>query len=135
DAVIVPFLAREVRLGSTNYPRIVRSDPPQIALDLDDWSEFKEDAKRVQRQEMERLLYVALTRAKHTLVLALDHEFFRGARGQVHTDTQLKWLQADDGEANVEVVSAIAAEASACSETASRQSEMRTEEVHDSLSA
>jgi len=135
DAVIVPFLAREVRLGNTNYPRIVQRDPPQIALDLADWDEFKDDAKRVQRQEMERLLYVALTRARHTLVLALDQEFFRGARGQVHSETQLKWLQADNGEANAEVISAIGTEADACAETASRQSEMPIEEVHASLSA
>src|SRR5437867_4414436 len=135
DAVIVPFLVREVRIGSTNYPRIVQTEPAQIALDAGDWEEFKEDAKRVQRQEMERLLYVALTRARHTLVLAMDHAFFRGAKGQVHADTQLKWLQADTGEANAEAIAAIAVEANACAETASRQSEMRSEEVHDSLSA
>jgi ATP-dependent helicase/nuclease subunit A len=135
DAVIVPFLAREVRLGSTNYPRIVQTDPAQIALDAADWEEFKDDAKRVQRQEMERLLYVALTRARHTLVLALDREFFRGAKGQVHTDTQLKWFQADTGEANAPAIAGTSSEAAACVETKSRQSETRSEEVHDSLIA
>src|SRR5207244_2263292 len=117
DAVIVPFLAREVRLGNTNYPRIVQTEPAQIALDAADWEEFKDDAKRVQHQEMERLLYVALTRARHTLVLAMDHEFFRGAKGQVHTDTQLKWLQADAGEANAPAIAAISPEAAPCVET------------------
>jgi ATP-dependent helicase/nuclease subunit A len=135
DAVIVPFFAREVRLGTTHYPRIVQTKPAQIVLDAADWEEFKDDAKRVQRQEMERLLYVALTRARHTLVLASDHELFHGARGQVHTDTQLKWLQTDTGEANAEVASAMATDAVSCRETASRQSEARAEEVHDSLSA
>ena len=133
DAVIVPFLAREVRLGSTNYPRIVQTEPAQIALDAGDWEEFKEDAKRVQRQEMERLLYVALTRARHTLVLAMDQEFFRGAKGQVHSDTQLKWLRADHGEVNAPAVAGILSGAAACTETASRQSKTRREEVADSL--
>ncbi|HYY12910.1 MAG TPA: UvrD-helicase domain-containing protein [Chthoniobacterales bacterium] len=134
DAVIVPFLAREVGLAATNYPRIVQTEPAQIALDAADWEQFKDETKRIQRQEMERLLYVAITRARHTLVLALDQEFFRGARGQVHTDTQLKWLQADVGEANAEVVSAIAVVAEACAETELRQSDMPGEKVHDSLS-
>ena len=134
DAVIVPFLAREVRLGSTNYPRIVQTEPAQIALDAGDWEQFKEDAKRVQRQEMERLLYVALTRARHTLVLAMDREFFRGVRGQVHTDTQLKWLQADNGEANAETVAVVSTESQSCKETGLRQRETCAEEVRDSLS-
>jgi ATP-dependent helicase/nuclease subunit A len=135
DAVIVPFLAREVRLGAPAYPRIINGDQPQIAFDRTDLIDVEETLERTQRQQMERLLYVALTRARHTLVLALDSEFFRGAKGQVHTDTQLKCLQADNGEANAEVLFAIAGEANACGKTTSRQGEMRAEEVHDSLSA
>jgi ATP-dependent exoDNAse (exonuclease V) beta subunit len=135
DAVIVPFLAREVRLGAPAYPRIINGDQPQISFDRTDLIDVEKMLERTQRQQMERLLYVALTRARHTLVLALDSEFFRGAKGQVHTDTQLKCLQADNGEANAEVVFAIASEANACGKTASRQEEMRAQEVHDSLGA
>jgi ATP-dependent exoDNAse (exonuclease V) beta subunit len=90
--------------------------------------------KKVQRQEMERLLYVALTRPRHTLVLAFDVDFFRGKRG-VHSDTQLKWLQADANEANAEILSALSDEASACDETAARHKERAPESVVDSLRA
>jgi len=83
---------------------------------------------------MERLLYVALTRARHTLVFALDSDFFRGKRG-VHSDTQLKWLKAGAGEANAEVVAAAPQEASACAATVARQREREPEPVPESLSA
>jgi len=83
---------------------------------------------------MERLLYVALTRARHTLVLALDADFFRGKRG-VHSDTQLKWLQADANEANAEIMSALSNEATACEETAARHKERAPEPVANSLCA
>jgi ATP-dependent exoDNAse (exonuclease V) beta subunit len=96
--------------------------------------DVKDDLERIQRQEMERLLYVALTRARHTLVLALDPDFFRGAKGQVHSDTQLKWLQADTNESNAEILERISDEASACAETAARHRETQPERVTDSLS-
>jgi len=83
---------------------------------------------------MERLLYVALTRARHTLALAFDVDFFRGKRG-VHSDTQLKWLQADANEANAEIMSALSDEATACEETAARHKERAPESVADSLRA
>src|SRR5256714_13087339 len=84
---------------------------------------------------MERLLYVALTRARHTLVFALDSDFFRGARGQVHSDTQLKWLKADAGEANAEVIAAALDEASACAETDEHHDQRQPEPVPESLGA
>ena len=136
DAVIVPFLAREARLGPAGaYPRIIPGEQAQIAFDYSDVAEVKEQLERIQRQEMERLLYVALTRARHTLVFALDSGFFRGARGQVHSDTQLKWLQADAGEANAEVIAAALDEASASAETAAHHDQRQAETVPESLSA
>ena len=42
-------------------------------------------SKILKRQEMERLLYVALTRARHTLVLALDQELFANSEGKLTT--------------------------------------------------
>src|SRR5438105_3100922 len=136
DAVIVPFLAREARLGGNiRYPLVIPSEQPFIAFDRSDRADLEEEMKKIQRQEMERLLYVALTRARHTLVFALDSDFFRGARGQVHSDTQLKWLKADAGEANAEVVAAVLDEASACAATVARQREREPEPVPESLSA
>ncbi len=135
DAVIVPFLAREARLGgNVRYPLVIPSEQPFIAFDRSDRADLEEEMKKNQRQEMERLLYVALTRARHTLVFALDSDFFRGKRG-VHTDTQLKWLKADAGEANAEVVAAAPQEASACAETAAHHERRQPEQVPESLSA
>jgi ATP-dependent exoDNAse (exonuclease V) beta subunit len=133
DAVIVPFLAREARLGGNiRYPLVIPGEEPFIAFDRNDRADLEDELKKIQRQEMERLLYVALTRARHTLVLALDTCFFRGKRG-VYSDTQLKWLQADANEANAEIISALSSEATACEETAARHKENAPEPVADSL--
>jgi ATP-dependent exoDNAse (exonuclease V) beta subunit len=135
DAVIVPFLAREARLGGNiRYPLVILGEEPFIAFDRSDRADLEDEMKKIQRQEMERLLYVALTRARHTLVLALDACFFRGKRG-VHGDTQLKWLRADTNEVNAEVISALPNEATACEETAARHKESASESVADSLRA
>lgn len=135
DAVIVPFLAREARLGGNiRYPMVIASDQPFIAFDRSDRADLEEEMKKIQRQEMERLLYVALTRARHTLVLALDADFFRGKRG-VHSDTQLKWLQADVNEPNAEVVSNLPDEGTACEQTAARFKQREREITSDSLHA
>jgi ATP-dependent exoDNAse (exonuclease V) beta subunit len=135
DAVIVPFLAREARLGGNiRYPLVIPGEQPFIAFDRSDRADLEDEMKKVQRQEMERLLYVALTRARHTLVLALDTALFRGKRG-VHTDTQLKWLQADAKESNAKVISRLAGEATACEQTAARHKQGASEPVPDSLSA
>jgi ATP-dependent exoDNAse (exonuclease V) beta subunit len=133
DTVIVPFLAREARLGGNiRYPLVIPGEQPFIAFDRSDRADLEEEMKKIQRQQMERLLYVALTRARHTLLLAFDANFFRGKRG-VHSDTQLKWLQADANEANAEIMSALSDEATACEETAARQKERAPESVGDSL--
>ena len=135
DAVIVPFLAREARIGGNiRYPLVIPGKQPFIAFDRSDRADLEEEMKKVQRQEMERLLYVALTRARHTLVLALDAGFFRGKRG-VHSDTQLKWLQADANEPNAEIISGLPDQATACEETAARHKEGAPELVVDSLRA
>jgi ATP-dependent exoDNAse (exonuclease V) beta subunit len=135
DTVIVPFLARQAGLGGhIRYPLVIPGEQPFIAFDRSDRADLEDEMKKIQRQEMERLLYVALTRARHTLVLAFDADFFRGKRG-VHGDTQLKWLQADAKEANAEIMSALSDEATSCEETAARQKERATELVADSLRA
>ena len=68
-------------------------------------------------------------------MFALDSDFFRGARGQVHSDTQLKWLQGDAGEANAEVIAAAPDQANACAETATHHEQRQAETVPESLSA
>jgi ATP-dependent exoDNAse (exonuclease V) beta subunit len=133
DAVIVPFLAREARLGGNiRYPLVIPGEQPFIAFDRSDRADLEEEMKKIQRQQMERLLYVALTRARHTLLLAFDADFFRGKRG-VHGDTQLKWLQADANQANAEITSALSNEATACEETGARQKQRAPESVSESL--
>jgi ATP-dependent helicase/nuclease subunit A len=135
DTVIVPFLAREARLGGNiRYPLVIRGEQPFIAFDRSDRADLEDEMKKVQRQEMERLLYVALTRARHTLVLALDADFFRGKRG-VHSDTQLKWLQADANEVNAEIMLALSDKATACEETAAHHKERTPEPVADTSRA
>jgi ATP-dependent helicase/nuclease subunit A len=135
DAVIVPFLAREARLGGNiRYPLVIPGEQPFIAFDRSDRADLEDDMKKIQRQEMERLLYVALTRARHTLVLALDAEFFRGKRG-VHSDTQLKWLKADANEPNDSVVTSLSIEAAACEKTAARHKQGTPEPVAECFRA
>ena len=134
DAVIVPFLARETRLAPNSaYPRIIPGEPPQIAFDRSDVADVQEQLELIQRQEMERLLYVALTRARHTLVFALDPEFFRGSKGQVHSDTQLKWLKADAGEPNAPALKAALEKPGACDETTEHHKQREPEPVPESL--
>jgi ATP-dependent helicase/nuclease subunit A len=119
-AVIVPFLAREVRSGSRPYPYVWkdRQTGETIFLwDNSDRSEIEDLLQREERQEMERLLYVALTRARHTLVLAFDHELFSKTNGEIHDDSQLKWLKADRGAVNEAAFANAASEAVECSRT------------------
>ncbi len=135
DAVIIPFLAREARLaGNIRYPMVLPGEEPIIAFDRSDRADLEDELKRIQRQEMERLLYVALTRARHTLVFALDVEFFRGKRG-VHSDTQLKWLQGDVKEPNAKVIAAIPDEATSCEKTNAYHGRREQDPVPDTLEA
>jgi ATP-dependent helicase/nuclease subunit A len=121
EAVIIPFLARQVWFSSSNFPRLVQvpdSNEPMILLDAGDITkEVKEELDRMQRQEMERLLYVALTRAKHTLVLASDADLFPARHGEVFKRSQMKWLRCETGGCNEEVFARLSADAQRCEET------------------
>ena len=70
---------------------------------------------------MERLLYVALTRAKHTLVLAFDRQFFQNPTDRSPSDSQIKWLAADTREPNEKHLAALPTKISSCAQTALRQ--------------
>ena len=124
EAVIVPFLTRKVWAANLRYPRLIQTaadDQPQIVFDKADADEFKDALELEARQENERLLYVALTRARHTLVFAVDRQFFAKSSGSIHSESQLKWLCADTGQPNEQRFADLRAELSACSETAARQ--------------
>src|SRR6184192_2157646 len=96
QAVIVPFLARDLRPPSPPYPHFVK--PPAtgellIAFGKEDKSKDLKDAvERARHQELERLLYVATTRARHTLVLVLDQEIFSNIEGKLPKTAQLRRL-------------------------------------------
>jgi ATP-dependent exoDNAse (exonuclease V) beta subunit len=122
-AVILPFLTRKVWPAGRRYPMLLQagqSEQPQIVFDKTDADEFEDELKMATRQEMERLLYVALTRAKHTLVLAVDRGFFPKEKG-FHSDSQFKWLRADAGEPNEQHLASLPIDLIVCPQTARRQ--------------
>lgn len=125
QAVIVPFLTRDVRSASPRYPRLVtirETGETIVLLDLSDATEeIQELIERENRQEMERLLYVALTRAQHTLVLAFDNELFAKPSGEIHSHSQSKWLKADKNDVNQAAFAGVATEPASCALTAERQ--------------
>ncbi len=135
QAVIVPFLSRKVGERSPDYPILLRSPADGkllIALGPEDFTpELKEAFEQAQRQQMERLLYVAWTRAKHTLVLASDRELFRTARGKLEKHSQMKWLRCDSGECNETVFAKLAQEARPCDETRRSQENSGAETIAD----
>jgi ATP-dependent helicase/nuclease subunit A len=99
QAVIVPFLARELRPPSPRYPHFVKSPVDGeliIAFGKEDKSKDLKDAiERAQQQELERLLYVATTRARHALVVVLDQEIFSNSEGKLPKTAQLRRLIRD----------------------------------------
>src|SRR5262249_14854176 len=124
----------EARDARPPYPyaiRNVNAPGANIIFDPTDFDECKEELKQIDRQEMERLLYVALTRAKHTLVLAFDRQFFLNSRGQFHRNSQISLLRAGDGECNCEAVAALSDKLRQCDETRDRQRSAPVEHVSE----
>ena len=99
QAVIVPFLARDLRTPSPRYPHFVKSPADGqliIAFGNQDKSKDLKDAiERAEQQQLERLLYVATTRARHTLVVVLDQEIFASSEGKLLKTAQLRRLIRD----------------------------------------
>jgi len=129
DAVIVPFLGRQIREPSPSFPSLIRipgSDQILAALHKEDReAEIKDAYKRLRRQEMERLLYVALTRARHTLVLALDRSLFSPKTDRAADYSQLKFLRGDHGESSIQILDALPHAPNACPETRASWEEHR----------
>jgi ATP-dependent helicase/nuclease subunit A len=121
DAVIVPFLSRRITGFSPRYPSIIRvpgKDEVIAALHKEDREEeIKEATKILRRQEMERLLYVAVTRARHTVVLAHDRALFSPVHDRLAAESQLKYLRGDKNESSCVVLDALTATAESCAET------------------
>jgi ATP-dependent exoDNAse (exonuclease V) beta subunit len=99
QAVIVPFLARDLRTPSPRYPELVKSPLDGeliIAFANQDKSKDLKDAiERAEQQQLERLLYVATTRARQTLVVVLDQEIFSSSEGKLLKTAQLRRLIRD----------------------------------------
>jgi ATP-dependent helicase/nuclease subunit A len=127
DAVIVPFFSRRIHTDDDDFPRIVAAGghdrEMMVAFSKGDVPKGKKDAlKKAQGQEMERLLYVALTRARHTLIVAGDRELFTKADGTVSRTSLTKWFRSDRRQPNEPHVAALEANAARCAKTRTHQS-------------
>ncbi len=79
DVVILPMMYRQISFVSS-YPDILRkgpTEPPRVIFAKADMDELGPVAELKRRQELERLLYVGLTRAKRTMIFVDDEEFYR----------------------------------------------------------
>ena len=92
----MPFLGRDLRVPPPRYPdwvRLPETGELFVALSGADKSkEIKEALDLAHEQAMDRLLYVATTRARRTLVLVLDQEIFATANGQLPKNAQFRRL-------------------------------------------
>jgi ATP-dependent exoDNAse (exonuclease V) beta subunit len=125
DAVIVPFFSRRIHTGDEDFPRIITGPDDQqaiVAFSKGDIPAEKKDAlKKAQVQEMERLLYVALTRARHTLVLATDRELFAKKNRAAPEASLTTWFRTDHGQPNEPHALGLSAKPAGCIETRDHQ--------------
>jgi ATP-dependent helicase/nuclease subunit A len=125
DAVIVPFLYRQIRTAEDDFPRVIapsRTDEAIVAFRKSAVpAQVKRAVKEACRREMERVLYVALTRARHTLVLASDRELFGRANGAAPDASLAQWLGADQAEQNQPHIDRLPIQLSACGKTRAHQ--------------
>ncbi|MEY2577912.1 MAG: CRISPR-associated exonuclease Cas4, partial [Verrucomicrobiota bacterium] len=132
QAVILPFLGRDIRSPSPRYPSLIKtpgSGEILVALSKEDPSDDLKKARTLaEQQEMQRLLYVATTRARHTLVLALDRELFLDKKGALSSRAQLTLL---GNEKNPAPFDELTEKPEACSLTlaASLEDQSRTDDL------
>jgi ATP-dependent exoDNAse (exonuclease V) beta subunit len=131
QAVIVPFLGRDIRSPAPRYPSLIKmpgSGETLVALSKEDPSDEVKKARELsEQQEMQRLLYVATTRARHTLVLALDRDLFLDSKGKLSRRAQLTLLRAEPSEANAEHFGTLSTAPQACARTTGAASEIPRE--------
>ncbi|MEP7077690.1 MAG: UvrD-helicase domain-containing protein [Chthoniobacterales bacterium] len=137
QAVILPFLGRGIIPPSPRYPCILKipgSNEPLVALNKEDFPDEVRSATKVAvQQEMARLLYVAATRARHTLVLAHDRELFLNSKGAIPPTAQLKHFEAD-AKSHAAIFARIGTIAETCARTAEATLKAR-EQAEDLVSA
>jgi ATP-dependent exoDNAse (exonuclease V) beta subunit len=128
QAVVLPFLGRGVIPPSPRYPCVLKipgSNEPLVALTKDDFpDEVRSATKTAVQQEMARLLYVATTRARHTLVLAYDRDLFANSKKAIPPTAQLKHFEPTEKSAAT-VFAKVALNAEVCVRTAAAQSAAR----------
>src|SRR5581483_6083345 len=133
DAVVVPFFSRQVYTSDDIFPRIIGVPGGQRAIvafsNADVPAEMKETLKQAQLHEWERLLYVALTRARHTLVLATDHALFAKRDGSAHSDSITTWFRAGRDGINEPRLTSLEFEPSADESTRLHQLRKATAEI------
>lgn len=80
DAVLLPFFSRPIGFALKNYPQLFYlkgENRSLLAIDKHHEHEsYKIQAEREKEKELDRLLYVSMTRARKTLVLFNDEVFF-----------------------------------------------------------
>ncbi len=81
QTVIVPFVFRAIETKTASYPRLVHGEGGREMV-FRDKADYDAQAKvfvnERDRQQLQRLLYVTCTRARHTLVLVDDEVLFDG---------------------------------------------------------
>lgn len=121
DAVIVPFFCRKIYTSDDNFPRVLvvpQADEVIAAFGKSAVPAHARDAiKQAQRREMERILYVAMTRARHTLVLAADRALFAKADGTAPDASLMKWFRSDQGQENASHLAGLKTRAAGCRTT------------------
>ena len=121
EAVIIPFFARGAKIQSPSYPRLLRDPRCAATIAALESSDVDDDLKTAvslqEQQELERLLYVALTRAKHTLVLVDDRVLFTGKKG-LPERSQASRLRCGQGEENAGAFERLPTALTSCLETA-----------------
>jgi ATP-dependent exoDNAse (exonuclease V) beta subunit len=121
QAVILPFLGRGVIPPSPRYPCVLKipdSNEPLVALTKDDFpDEVRSATKTAVQQEMARLLYVATTRARHTLVLVYDRDLFANSKKAIPPTAQLKHFEPNENSVAT-VFGKVALNAEVCVRTA-----------------
>ncbi len=99
DCVILPFLFRPISFRNEPYPQCYPTSPgklPWIKLDASHRNKALEAKKsEAQAAEQERLLYVAMTRPRHSLILLDDADLFQETQNSF-----ADFLRIEKGKAN-----------------------------------
>jgi len=120
------YFARGITVRRPPYPRLLRDPRTAAMIAALDGSDIDTDLKTVldlqDQQELERLLYVALTRAKHTLVIVDDRALFAGQKG-LQAKAQARLLRCASGDSNAAAFEGLPTALTACTTTAKSHAE------------